>query len=59
MFRPSSDRDATITPDAGSRLSTSRKGVGAQSDDNNDNTVLDPEVRTLLTSSMYMIRPNF
>jgi len=59
MFRPSSDRDATITPDVGSRVSTSRKGVGAQSDDNNDNTVLDPEVRTLLTSSMYMIRPNF
>ena len=57
MFRPSSDRDATITSDAGSRASTSRKGVGAQSDD--DNTVLDPEVRTLLTSSMYMIRLNF
>jgi hypothetical protein len=61
MFRPSSDRDATITPDVGSRVSTSRKGVGAQSDDNNnnDNTVLDPEVRTLSTFSMYMIRPIF
>lgn len=60
LFRPSSDRDATITPDAVSRVSTSRKGVGAQSDDNNDNnTVLDPDVRTLFTSSMYTVRPNF
>lgn len=42
-----------------SRVSASRKGVGAQSDDINDSTVLNPEVCTLLISSMYTIRPIF
>jgi hypothetical protein len=57
LFRPSSDRDASasIASDAVSRVSASRKGFGAQGD---GYEVLDSEVRTLLTSSMYTIRPN-
>jgi hypothetical protein len=56
LFRPSSDRDASasIASDAVSRVSASRKGFGAQGD---GYEVLDLEVRTLLTSSMYTIRP--
>ncbi|KAI9507028.1 hypothetical protein F5148DRAFT_1208967 [Russula earlei] len=44
LFRPSSDRDATVPSDVASRTSTSRKGFGAQIDGiNNESTVLDPE----------------
>jgi hypothetical protein len=49
LFRPSSDRDATLSSDAVSRVTTSRKGLGSQSDSINDSIVQDPEVRPHLS----------
>ena len=58
LFRPSSDRDATPSSDAVSRVTTSRKGFGAQSDGINDSVVLDSEVRTYFSFATSTIRPN-
>jgi hypothetical protein len=58
LFRPSSDRDATPSSDAVSRVTTGRKGLSAQSDGINDSVVLDSEVRTYLSLAMSTIRPN-
>jgi hypothetical protein len=58
LFRPSSDRDATLSSDAASRVSASRKGFGAQGDGINDGVVLDSEVRTHLSSAISTIRLN-
>ncbi|KAH9965988.1 hypothetical protein BC827DRAFT_1265066 [Russula dissimulans] len=43
LFRPSSDRDATASSDAVSRIATSRKGFGAQNDGINESAILDTE----------------
>jgi len=59
LFRPSTDRDATIVSDASSRISASRKGFGAQSDGNNDNAVLDSEVRAFLTLLHEYVQTRF
>jgi hypothetical protein len=56
LFRPSSDRDATLSSDAVSRVTTSRKGPGSQSDSINDSFIQDPEVRPHLSSAMSTIR---
>jgi hypothetical protein len=45
LFRPSSDRDATLSSDPVFRVTTSRKGLGSQSDSINESVVQDPEVR--------------
>jgi len=52
LFRPSSDRDATLSSDAASRMTTSRRGFGSQSDSINDSFVQDPEVCPHLSSVM-------
>jgi hypothetical protein len=57
LFRPSSDRDATLSSDAVSRVTASRKGSSAQSDGINDG-VLDFEVRIHLSSDISTIRLN-
>lgn len=53
LFRPSSDRDATPSSDAVSRVTTSRKGSI------NDSFVQDPEVCPHLSSAMSTIRLSF
>lgn len=58
LFRPSSDRDATLSSDAVSRVTTSRKGLGSQSDSINDSIVQDHEVRPHLSSAMSTIGLN-
>jgi hypothetical protein len=55
LFRPSSDRDAALSSDAASRVTTSRKGFGSQSDSINDSFVQDPEVCLHLSSAMSTI----
>jgi hypothetical protein len=55
LFRPSSDRDATLSSDAVSRVTASRKGSGAQSDGFNDGVVLDFEVRIHLSSAISTV----
>ena len=52
LFRPSSDREATLSSDAASRVTTSRKGFGSQSDSINDSFIQDPEVCPHLSSAM-------
>ena len=52
LFRPSSDREATPSSDAVSRVTASRKGFGAHSDGINDSVVMDSEVRIYLSSAM-------
>lgn len=58
LFRPSTDRDVTPSSDAVSRVTTSRKGLGSQSDSINDSFIQDPEVRPHLSSSMSTISLN-
>ena len=58
LFRPS-DRDAALSSDPMSRLITSRKGFGSQSDSINDSVVQDSEVRPHLSSVISTIRLNF
>ena len=55
LFR---DRDATLSSDAVSRVTTSRKGFGSQSDSINESVVQDPEVSPRLSSAMSTIRLN-
>jgi hypothetical protein len=55
LFR---DRDATLSSDAVSRVTTSRKGFGSQSDSINESVVQDPEVSPHLSSAMSTIRLN-
>jgi hypothetical protein len=58
LFRPSNDRDATLSFDPVSRVTTNRKGLGSQTDSINDSFVQDPEVRPNLSSSMSTIGLN-
>ncbi|KAF8505727.1 hypothetical protein F5888DRAFT_464683 [Russula emetica] len=58
LFRPSSDRDATLSSDPVSRVTTGRKGFGSQSDSINDSVVQDPEVCPHLSFAMSMIGLN-
>lgn len=48
LFRPSSDRDAALSSDAVSRVTTSRKGLGSPSDSINESFVQDPEESNLM-----------
>lgn len=57
LFRPSGDRDAALSSDPMSRV-TSRMGFGSQSDSINDSVVQDSEVRPRLSSVMSTIRLN-
>lgn len=58
LFRPSGDRDATLSSDPVFRVTTSRKGLGSQSDSINESVVQDPEVRPHLSFATSTIRLN-
>ena len=58
LFRPSSDRDATFSSDAVSRVTTGRKGLGSQSDSINDSVAQDSEVCPHLSCAMSTIGLN-
>jgi hypothetical protein len=58
LFRPSGDRDAALSSDAVSRVTTNRKGLGSPIDSINDPVVQDPEVRPHLSSTTSTIKLN-
>jgi hypothetical protein len=59
LFRPSSDRDATPSSDAVSRVTANRKGFASQSDSINDSVVQDSEVRLRFSSAIEYDQTEF